>query len=386
MADYGMTDEGWVTPTFEQLRDELKALYREEYGEGVNLEDDSLMGIDIAIRAEREALIYQTVGDVYSSSYPTAVGVSLDRVMEITNVQRLDEEFSTAVGEAAGTPGTLIPAGRVVQVDSTLTLWATVADATIGGGGTIPVEIQAIEAGPVNATTLDTYTIMTPVSGWSTFEVTENADLGRLVETDAQARVRREDQLAAIGSGSLEAMAARLREVEDVDFATIEENKTDATVNGVAAHGFRAVVLNGADADIRQCIFDNIPLGTETSGAVSGSVVDSFGNSHTIKFSRPSNVNTWVNVTGTKNAALYPSDGDARILAIVTDYYAELAPGDDVMYLQILQRILDPDTGVTGILTLVVQIGASEGTETAANFAIAFTEQAVLNDLDISIT
>lgn len=383
MPDYGMTEAGFVLPTFEQLKAEREDLYRAAFGESINLQPDSVFGILVAIETERELQNYLEMADVYSSAYPSAIGVSLDRVCEITGVERLLPSKSTAPGLCTGTPGTIIPIGRIVRVDSTQARFQTLSEVTIGGGGTIAVNIEAIDDGPVPATTLDTYTIETPVSGWTLFAVTTDAELGRLEETDSELRVRREEQLRALGSGSVEAIAARLREVEDVTGVAIENNPTDGVVNGVAAHGFRAVVQGGADADIRQCIYDNMPATAATTGAVTGTVVDSFGNNVTINFSRPTTQNVYCNVTGTKNASLYPADGDAQITAIVAAYSSELDVGDDVMYLEITQRIL---TAIPGLLTLVVQLGTSEGTETAANVTISFTQIGSIIDLDLAIT
>ena len=106
-------------------------------------------------------------------------------------------------------------------------------------------------------------------------------------ETDASARNRIRHALLSRGVDSLDAMDAALRAVSGVTHVKIRENDTDAAVDSIPAHTIAALVNSGNAGQIAQAIYQTKPPGIGTSGTLSRQVTDEDGNTHTIRFSRP---------------------------------------------------------------------------------------------------
>lgn len=73
-----------------------------------------------------------------------------------------------------------------------------------------------------------------------------------------------------------------------------------------------------------QLIFDflrlHVTAGIATTGNQVGSSVDSSGNVHTMRFSRPVEVDVYVDVTLTRDPASYPADGDTQVKAAIARF------------------------------------------------------------------
>ncbi|NJN05544.1 MAG: hypothetical protein HC814_02910 [Rhodobacteraceae bacterium] len=64
----------------------------------------------------------------------------------------------------------------------------------------------------------------------------------------------------------------------------------------------------------------------------------------------------------------------------MTDYVLERGIGQDLEYLVLFSRIYSQ---VPGLLQLIVEIGASTGTESAANVVVAATETTLLGNFEL---
>ena len=115
---YGITLTGFKRKTLATIKSELEADYRAAFGNQINVSPESVIGQEIAIAAERESEIWQLFEDAYNSQYrPTASGVSLENVGNLTTIQRLGAQASRIIEFALfGTLSTLIPAGTQFSV------------------------------------------------------------------------------------------------------------------------------------------------------------------------------------------------------------------------------------------------------------------------------
>ena len=75
-------------------------------------------------------------------------------------------------------------------------------------------------------------------------------------------------------------------------------------------------------------------------------MADSEGVSHTILFSRPTEVPIYVGVTLVKDPSTYPADGDDQVKAAIADYGNSLAVGRDAVSSSLAARVF----GVAGVL------------------------------------
>lgn len=81
--------------------------------------------------------------------------------------------------------------------------------------------------GPIVAPANSVNEIVTPVAGWTAVNNPTAGTLGRLRETDAELRIRRQNSLRVLGAATVEAIRARLlQEVPGVTNVFIFENKT----------------------------------------------------------------------------------------------------------------------------------------------------------------
>lgn len=216
--------------------------------------------------------------------------------------------------------------------------------------------------------------INTPVTGLRATKNLDDATVGRLVETDAEYRIRRESDLQSSSSATLEAIRIRLKKVLNVTEAIVYENTTLITDgNGVPGKAIHAYVAGGTDQDVANALWIAVGGGIQTYGSVIKTVVDSQGLSQTVSFDRPTLKPVYGIYTITPNAD-YPANGDALVLAAILAYAETLKIGDDVLLRpKLLPAIAD---AIPGIDDIVITIGFSPTPVGTSNLAIAVNELA----------
>ncbi len=438
---YGITVAGFLRKPLDVALQELRDAVHATFGAAQDTDDPSGPWAQfLGLNSDREASIWDLAEGVYASRDPDqATGSGLEGACAITGTVRSPATYSTVLGTLAGTAGTIVPKGSVASVAVAGTRFATIADATIaaatawagttaytlgqrrtnggniyevtiagtsaGSGGPtgtgsaivdsgvtwrfviagtafVDATMQAEETGPKIAPAGTLTTIETPVSGWAAATNALDATPGQDIETDAALRIRRVAELAVAGSATPEAVRAEVLKVSGVTACTVFENTTGSTDgNGVPAKAIEVLVTGGVDADIRAAIWNSRSAGIESYGGVSGTVTDSQGTSHTVKFSRPTAKNVYLIVTGTKDATTYPTDGDAQIKAqLVAFGLANLFVDTDVVAFQ-LKRALTV-SGLLDVSSLKLGFAASPTLE--ATLVIGTREQAVLDTSRIS--
>lgn len=392
---FGITPEGFVSKTLLDIKAELEAAEREVFGAGVDTLATSVLGQLNGIFAASIAEGWDVALAVYRSMHPdSATGEAQDNLVALTGLTRLAAQQSLAEDViVTGTAGTLLTAGRVASVEDSGDRFASVADVTLAaatawapstpyllndirtnsgniyivitagqsaasggptgtgqditdnevhwrfvGTGTAyeTVDFEAEQTGAINATSYTLINIETPVAGWQGVGNPTDAKPGFGLETDEALRLRRESTLRATAAGSVDAILGRLRLLMGVLEAFIFENPTNVTdIVGLPPHSFESVVDGGTDADIAQTIFKAKPVGIETYGTTTVPVLDSQGFSHDIKFSRPSHLLLYVDVTVKVIPGAFPADGIDLVKAALISKGGELGIGDDVIILPI---------------------------------------------------
>lgn len=199
-------------------------------------------------------------------------------------------------------------------------------------------------------------TIETAVSGWDRANNLKAATEGRGVETDSEARIRREQSFNIIGAGSVEAIRARLlQEVANVIAVAVFENTADITVDSRPPHSFEVVIDGGDEDEIAEKIWSIKPAGIATFGTINGGagieVTDSTGQPQFIKFSLPDRKDIYVKVVlSYYGEEQFPTDGFALIAQAIADFGNTMPLGKDL----IIQRFYDPIYTVSGIASAVL--------------------------------
>lgn len=332
---YGVTLAGFVRKPFAVIQTETQELFRTTLGLGSRFDfsENTHIGRLVSVMAERESVLWEAMEAVYASQYPdTATGASLVLLAALTGTVQEPARKSAVALTCTGTPGTIIPAGRVVAIHGTETTFATVADATIGGGGTVPVAAECQVLGPVEALAGSLTEIRTAVFGWTSVTNPLDAVKGADLETDESLRRRREEELRAVGGASAAAIRSRVLQVEGVTAVRIFENDTDTTdSDGVPPHSFEVVVLGGVDAAVAAAIWDSKAAGIGTYGATTVSVLDVEGVAHDVRFSRPvEEPMTFVLTVAVTDA--FPVDGVNAIKSAIINRGEKLEIGQDVPF------------------------------------------------------
>lgn len=239
------------------------------------------------------------------------------------------------------THASVAPTGETGSVtDGTATL------AYVGrGNGVIDLDAEAVISGPISAVARDLTTILTPSHDLFSVINLENAIVGQDVETDEALRVRREDEIAQLGSTPVDAIRAELLQVPNVTTVSVFPNNSDVEdADGVPPHSVEPLVEGGVDQAIWNALLASVAAGIATHGDVVGAATDSVGNSHVMKFSRPDEEEIYVTVTLKKDAT-YPSNGDDQVKARIVELGNALGSGKNVVSTQIARWVYD----VTGV-------------------------------------
>lgn len=190
-------------------------------------------------------------------------------------------------------------------------------------------------------------------------------------ESDADFRNRRGTTLEAAGNGTVEAIqAAIVNDVADVSQAIVYENKESTTSpDGISPYAILAVVLDGDSDEIAQKIFEEVCAGTPTDGDITIPVIDSQGISHDISFSRPGDVNIYIEVNITVDSD-FPVGGAVSIRDALVAYGGDLEIGQDVVY----SRLFTPINSVPGHQVDSLYVDIVDPPAGTANITIAVDE------------
>lgn len=498
---FGITAQGFSLKRLEDSKAEIEQELRNALGNGINLLPTELLGQIVGIFSERDALIWEAILGVYNSQYPdTASGLSLDNVVSITGIKRLEATKGTGLaatsnaGIAYGVVGTIIPGGSAISVSGNPTaVFVTLNLATIGAGtdevqdidfsavpdagnwtlifdgeetgtlafndnaaaiesalnalnalssvtvtgnyssgftvtfagidgsidqsllqigtntltntsvqvnvtfaettqGVLPnvsVDIEAQSAGEIPAYANTLTVIETPISGWTAFNNPADITPGKNTETDAELRLRRKITLATAGAGTVEAIRSAILAIDEVEACVVYENIDDITDGfGRPPHSVEAVVLGGTDADIADIIWVTAPAGIKKHGGVTQVIIDSQGFNQTIKFSRPTEIDVWLELDITVDSN-FPIAGDAALKQQIVDYCAaNFSIGDDVVVFGTVSiaSAIGEEGAVAGIIDYVIRIGTTISPTLDDNIVIAPDEISKFDTANITIT
>jgi uncharacterized phage protein gp47/JayE len=440
---FGLTPTGFLPATLTDVREDITTRVRDTIARTLDTSDRSLEGQIIGIVAEAISKLWDLGQKIDSARDPDkAIGAALEALCALTGTIRRAATFSTVTLTLTGTPATLVPAGSIARVsgrasfatDNTVTITAvpsrinsayyaegsrvendgniyqavstgitaasggpvgTDTDATetdgavtwrfLGAGsGAIDVQATATETGPLDAFSATILEIVTPVGGWEAVNNVLDADVGRDVMTDAELRVLRELELARPGTSTQNAIRAALLAVADVLAVTVFVNNTDVTnAEGMPPHSVEALVRGGDSQDLWDTLFANVAAGIQTYGTEIGTVSDSQGTSHTMRFSRVEDIDIYVVVNLVKDPAIYPVDGDAQVAAAIVAYGDVQDNGRDAVASALTAQVFK----IQGVLDVTaLYLGTAPAPGTNATVPISVRQRAVYDTSRITVT
>lgn len=387
---------GYTRATVDEIKTEIRDLLKTSFGSGIAVGDGVLSNYEefVSIITDVVDRREQEMERLYSSRYvSTAIGESLEQAVQFSGISRLLKSKTISDPSTqcviAGTPATIIPINSRVEIVASGERFQTLAEVTIGGGGTIPVNVEAINFGPVVFVQGDSVsggevTIIDTVSGWTDFTFGAPV-LGRNDETDEALRIRHSQSLQSTTGSTVDSLLASLLTVQGVNSVQVIENRTDTVDSeGRSGHSFEVLVDGGADQDIIDAIFLAKPLGIETVGTTSGTATDTQGTSYDINFSRPIDTPIFIKTTIVKllSPATYPADGDDQIKEAVKEFGENNFKQGSLL---IWDRFFEAVFTVPGIADVIVEGSKVVATETTTNLQLDFNEKPTYDVSDFTV-
>lgn len=328
------SDTGLLVPAEADIVAGLWADFRAAFGSGLNDSPASPQGQLVTSLAAMIGATNDLLLSIVNQVDPAfASGRMQDAIARIYYLARKGPLPTTVDATCTGSVGTLIPQGSLaLAADGTI--YQSVSDATIASGGSVTVEFQAIEDGPISCPAGTLTKIYRAVAGWDA--VTNPADgvVGRDTETRAAFEARRAGSVAINGLGILPSIRAAITNVPDVIDAYVTENETGTTkaIGSVTlpANSVYVAVQGGADADVARAIWQKKSPGCAYYGDTTVTVKDTSSGydvpypSYDVKFQRPSALPIYFAVELTNNG-LVP----ASVETLVRNAIVAAFNGDD---------------------------------------------------------
>jgi hypothetical protein len=444
----GLTAAGLEIATLGDVREEINEKWREFFGASMDVSDRSPDGHVIGIMAEVFATLWELLEAVKSARDPNAASGALLRALAaLTGTIETPASFSTVTLTLTGTPTVEVPvdslsstastdqqfrhteAGTIVVATARATstvyvlgdrrsnsgnIYLVVVAGTSGvgagpvgddpdpdvsetdgtvswrflgeGTGFVDVEARATEVGPIVALAGDIVGIDSPVGGWTGVVNILDAELGRAAMTDAELRVLRVLELGRPGTSPKGAIRAAALDVNGVTSATVFSNTSDVTdVDGVPPHSVELLVSGGADQDIWDMLLANVADGIRTHGTEVGTAVDSQGTSHTMKFSRVTEILVYVDVTLVKDPNTYPADGDDQVKAAISTGGNARDDGVNVVSSKLIS-LIDKVSGVLEIDLPLISADPVTVPVATTTIPVSLRERAVFDTTRITIS
>lgn len=385
---WGITEYGFLRPSYTDLLDSYEIKARQLFGTSVNLSVRSPLGIFLRIFAWFSSIGWQLAEDVYNSAYvDTASGVNLSRLGQYIGIRRLSAQKATGVLTISGDADAVVPAGFLVQTQESIR-FVTTSDAVIGSSGYVDVPIQAFDAGESGNVPADTITIIvTPIA--SVIQVNNGTPTsgGQSRETDQQFRERYMQSVDKPGGSNTDAIRAAVIELEGVVSAEVWENELD-TVNsvGMLPHSIEAIVLGGLPNDIANAIFRAKAAGIQTNGDNTVNVTDASGMVKQVCFSRPVIIPIYIRIKDLITNRDYAGNEaikQALIRQIGSSTESEtpgLTIGESVVY----NKLMCPINSVPGVIDYTVEISVDNVNFHAGNIQLSARQKAVTDAAKIT--
>lgn len=386
MSSYGVTEEGFVTKSFDQIKADIEARLRAAIDPGLDLTSSSVVGQMFLIFCDELAKLWEVNAAVAETWNPdAAIGVWLENLASISGTIKRDATKSTVVAAVTTDQAVNIAAGDfVVSVDGNEDARFVNAEPIVTSGAeTVDVAFEAESTGPVAANAGTLVVIETPTAGVTLVTNALDAELGSNIESDDELRARRDAELDAIGSGTVDSIRARLLRVDSVEDAVVIENTTDVVdAGGRPPHSVHAIVLGGEDADLWQALWDVVGGGIATHGAETGDAVDSLGATHSVSFDRVDEREIYIEVDVDIDEDLYPEDGDEQIKDIIVAKGNELTMGENVIALRLRAEALN----ISGVIDVTgFRLGFASNPSGTANLTIDEDEIAVFDTSRVTV-
>lgn len=373
-----LDSNGLAIDTQAEIKADIETRQRANISDRLDVSTTSPHGQHNAVVSRALRLVQETLLACYMAMDPdSAAGDALDRLCAITGTTR---EAATATRTSVVVnvdPGTYAAGALVAQVTGRPGDRFENVEAVVNSGGSaanVTVLFDAQETGPVSCPQ-NTLTIAGPVAGWNSIVSNAEGAAGSEIESDAELRLRREQEVTNPGSTSTSGIAADIsRNVPEVQTVTVIENDTDVTVDSIPLKSLEAIVF-GPDSPttadntaVAEQIFTSKTAGIGTYGNTSITVTDSEGQNHVIRFTRPATQDLAVTIDVDTGVDYAGDTALAEAIAAAADL--EFVPGLDAAGSQIAAWA-HAVAGVLRVTDVTIDAGSSFGVEAIDSRTVA---------------
>lgn len=332
MPTYGVSNAGFLRKPVFAIRADIEASQHAEISPNLDLSSATPWGQNNGIIANEIGIAWEILEICYQAFDPDmAEGFLMESLCKLTGTERRAAGHSLVTLECDLEDGVTLESGvhfAAVNGDST-SLWTPVVDFTAPSTGTHAVVFQSENTGPIPAQPNTITVVHTVIPGWSAVNNPLAAQVGRNVDTDEELRARREAQLTAAGSSTVDAIRSDVLEIPEVISCTVFENDSDGTVDSMPPHSVEALVFDGEtpavdDDVIAQAIWNSKAGGIATVGNESGTAKDAQGGDRTVYFSRPDVVPIYIDISVNKGPDYDAAGGDAALAEYIATTLARV--------------------------------------------------------------
>lgn len=167
---------------------------------------------------------FTITADVSGTAFTITVGTNLSSVSTRPNVAEIDSDFNGLNTVTATPTGTTF---NYVVDPATI----TPSDGNPTVTGATPIALESVNTGAVGAPANSLTVIVNAITGLDRVENDLDAVAGRDVESDLAFRDRRDDSVGFAGATTVPAIRARIRDIDGVIEAKINENDTDFPIS-----------------------------------------------------------------------------------------------------------------------------------------------------------
>jgi uncharacterized phage protein gp47/JayE len=300
-----------------------------------------------------DSTVYTLTIDGITVSINSGVGATANSILTALKAE-IDNDVA---GTTTSLPTTTTLRVNVTENNSVYSLVVGARIGVVSVSDLVQVEAQNI--GEVKAPANTITNLLVPIANVTSITNLEAATEGRLEETDDELRVRRYESVSIIGAATEQAIIANVRNLDGVTAAFIIANRTFSTdSDGRPPKSFEVVVEGGDEEEIAQTIWKYHPVGIETTGDITRTIVDEMDEPQSVKFSRPVTVHIRMQIDYTKYAeeSFNITGGEDGIAQAALAYGNTLNVGVDVIPQRFFGNIFG---SVQGIESLVIRISSS---------------------------
>lgn len=382
---YSVTN-GIVIPDTADIKEQIQEEFKTALGADISLDDGTPQGRLIDIETDARVSVIQNNALVANQfNFNLAFGRSLDMLGANFSLFRTPASSSSVIATLTGEATTVIPAGSQVQTEDG-DIFYLENTVTIPANNTITARFLSLEKAPIPAPVGSLTKIIDGTLGWETINNTVSATLGTFKENDYSFKQKFYDAGLFGGTSLLEDYKNELQKVENIKSSFVYDNYTNESIVydtvTIKPHSLYACVDGGSNEDVARALLNRKSVGCDYTGNTTVAVTEpSWGVSYNVSFDRPTNINTFYEITVSSSDSSSP-DLETSIKNAIVEYINNLKIGVNVSPFQLATFVSE---NVTGVLITNLEIGTTAESLSVSEIVIHINQTAMTNPDNITV-